>query len=160
MVERFRDELGDWRLAVHSVLGARVNGPWALAVGRRLAERYGVDAQVMPSDDGIVVRLPDTADEPPGADVVVFEPDEITQLVEESVGTSALFAARSGSAPHGHCCCRAATRAAANRSGSNGNAPRNCSTSPASTRTSRSPWRPPGSASGRLRPAGAGRADA
>ncbi|MFG3688726.1 DEAD/DEAH box helicase [Micromonospora sp. NPDC047740] len=94
VVERFRDELGDWRLAVHSVLGARVNGPWALAIGRRLAERYGVDAQVMPADDGIVVRLPDTADEPPGADVVVFEPDEIAQLVEESVGTSALFAAR------------------------------------------------------------------
>ncbi len=94
LVERFRDELGDWRLAVHSVLGARVNGPWALAIGRRLAERYGVDAQVMPSDDGIVVRLPDTAEEPPGADVVVFEPDEITQLVEESVGTSALFASR------------------------------------------------------------------
>lgn len=94
VVERFRDELGDWRLAVHSVLGARVNGPWALAIGRRLAERYGVDAQVMPSDDGIVVRLPDTADEPPGADVVVFEPEEIAQLVEESVGTSALFASR------------------------------------------------------------------
>ncbi|MFI6819504.1 ATP-dependent helicase [Micromonospora sp. NPDC050187] len=94
VVERFRDELGDWRLAVHSVLGARVNGPWALAIGRRLAERYGVDAQVMPSDDGIVVRLPDTADSPPGADVVAFDPDEITQLVEESVGTSALFAAR------------------------------------------------------------------
>ncbi|WKU04755.1 ATP-dependent helicase [Micromonospora sp. HUAS LYJ1] len=94
LVERFRDELGDWRLAVHSVLGARVNGPWALAIGRRLAERYGVDAQVMPSDDGIVVRLPDTADEPPGADVVVFAPDEIAQLVEDAVGTSALFAAR------------------------------------------------------------------
>ncbi|MBB5828009.1 ATP-dependent Lhr-like helicase [Micromonospora carbonacea subsp. aurantiaca] len=94
LVERFRDELGDWRLAVHSVLGARVNGPWALAIGRRLAERYGVDAQVMPSDDGIVVRLPDTADTPPGADVVLFEPDEIAQLVEESVGTSALFASR------------------------------------------------------------------
>ncbi|MEU9506586.1 ATP-dependent helicase [Micromonospora sp. NPDC048170] len=94
VVERFRDELGDWRLAVHSVLGARVNGPWALAIGRRLTERYGLDAQVMPSDDGIVVRLPDTADEPPGADVVVFEPEEIAQLVEESVGTSALFASR------------------------------------------------------------------
>ncbi|MGN9776718.1 ATP-dependent helicase [Micromonospora sp. H33] len=94
VVERFRDELGDWRLAVHSVLGARVNAPWALAIGRRLTERYGVDAQVMPSDDGIVVRLPDTAEEPPGADVIVFEPDEIAQLVEESVGTSALFAAR------------------------------------------------------------------
>ncbi|KXK61368.1 DEAD/DEAH box helicase, partial [Micromonospora rosaria] len=94
VVERFRDELGDWRLAVHSLLGARVNAPWALAIGRRLAERYGVDAQVLPSDDGIVIRLPDTADEPPGADVVAFDPDEIAQLVEESVGTSALFAAR------------------------------------------------------------------
>ncbi|MFY1701038.1 ATP-dependent helicase [Micromonospora sp. WMMA1923] len=94
LVERFRDELGDWRLAVHCLLGARVNAAWALAIGRRLAERYGVDAQVMPADDGIVVRLPDTADEPPGADVVVFDPDEIAQLVEESVGTSALFASR------------------------------------------------------------------
>jgi ATP-dependent Lhr-like helicase len=94
LVERFRDELGDWRMAVHCVLGARVNGPWALAVGQRLAERYGVDAQVMPSDDGIVVRLPDTADEPPGADLVAFEPDEIAQIVEEAVGGSALFAAR------------------------------------------------------------------
>jgi ATP-dependent Lhr-like helicase len=94
LVERFRDELGDWRMAVHCVLGARVNGPWALAVGRRLAERYGVDAQVMPSDDGIVVRLPDMADEPPGADLVTFDPEEIAQIVEESVGGSALFAAR------------------------------------------------------------------
>ncbi|MFC0529137.1 ATP-dependent helicase [Phytohabitans kaempferiae] len=94
VVERFRDELGDWRLAVHCVLGAKVNGPWALAVARRLAERYGVDAQVMPSDDGIVVRLPDTADQPPGAELVAFDPEEISQLVEESVGTSALFASR------------------------------------------------------------------
>ncbi|MEE6264005.1 ATP-dependent helicase [Plantactinospora sonchi] len=94
LVERFRDELGDWRLAVHCVLGARVNGPWALAIARRLAERYGVDAQVVPSDDGIVIRLPDTAEDPPGADLVAFDPDEIAGLVEESVGTSALFAAR------------------------------------------------------------------
>nr|WP_213450982.1 ATP-dependent helicase [Micromonospora sp. NBRC 107566] len=94
LVERFRDELGDWRLAVHCVLGARVNAPWALAIGRRLAGRYGMDAQVMPSDDGIVVRLPDMADEPPGADLVAFDPEEIAQLVEESVGTSALFASR------------------------------------------------------------------
>ncbi|MEQ4303136.1 DEAD/DEAH box helicase [Plantactinospora sp. B6F1] len=94
LVERFRDELGDWRLAVHCVLGARVNGPWALAIARRLTERYGVDAQVVPSDDGIVVRLPDTADDPPGAELVTFDPDEIAALVEESVGGSALFAAR------------------------------------------------------------------
>jgi ATP-dependent Lhr-like helicase len=94
VVERFRDELGDWRLTVHCVLGARVNAPWALAIGRRLSERYGVDGQVMPSDDGIVVRLPDIVDEPPGADLVAFDPDEITAIVEESVGTSAMFASR------------------------------------------------------------------
>ncbi|MEU8241586.1 ATP-dependent helicase [Actinoplanes missouriensis] len=94
VVERFRDELGDWRMTVHCVLGARVNAPWALAIGRRLSERYGVDGQVMPSDDGIVIRLPDTADEPPGADLVAFDPEEIAQIVEESVGTSALFASR------------------------------------------------------------------
>ncbi|NJC68286.1 ATP-dependent helicase [Planosporangium thailandense] len=94
VVERFRDELGDWRLAVHCVLGARVNAPWALAIGRRLAERYGVDGQVLPSDDGIVVRLPDIVDEPPGADLVAFDPEEIAQIVEETVGTSAMFAAR------------------------------------------------------------------
>ncbi|GAB2623828.1 DEAD/DEAH box helicase [Paractinoplanes abujensis] len=94
VVERFRDELGDWRMTVHCVLGARVNAPWALAIGRRLSERYGVDGQVMPSDDGIVVRLPDTAEEPPGADLVAFDPEEIAQLVEETVGTSALFASR------------------------------------------------------------------
>ncbi|MFI7544588.1 ATP-dependent helicase [Actinoplanes sp. NPDC049599] len=94
VVERFRDELGDWRMTVHCVLGARVNAPWSLAIARRLSERYGVDGQVMPSDDGIVIRLPDTAEEPPGAELVAFDPDEISQLVEESVGTSALFAAR------------------------------------------------------------------
>jgi ATP-dependent helicase Lhr and Lhr-like helicase len=94
IVERFRDELGDWRLTVHCVLGARVNAPWALAIGRRLSERYGVDGQVMPSDDGIVVRLPDVVDEPPGADLVAFDPDEIASIVEESVGTSAMFASR------------------------------------------------------------------
>ncbi|MGA8115169.1 MAG: ATP-dependent helicase, partial [Actinocatenispora sp.] len=94
LVERFRDELGDWRLVVHSVFGQRVNAPWALAIAARLRERYGLDAQAQPSDDGIVVRLPDTADEPPGADLVAFDPDELTQLVHDAVGTSALFAAR------------------------------------------------------------------
>ncbi|GAA2473525.1 DEAD/DEAH box helicase [Winogradskya humida] len=94
VVERFRDELGDWRMTVHCVLGAKVNAPWALAIARRLSERYGVDGQVMPSDDGIVIRLPDTAEDPPGADLVAFDPEEISQIVEETVGTSALFASR------------------------------------------------------------------
>ena len=94
LVERFRDELGDWRLVVHSVFGERVNAPWALAIAARLRERYGLEAQAQPSDDGIVVRLPDTADEPPGADLVAFEAEELEQLVRSAVGTSALFASR------------------------------------------------------------------
>ncbi|HLV58661.1 MAG TPA: ATP-dependent helicase [Natronosporangium sp.] len=94
VVERFRDELGDWRLVVHSVFGAKVNGPWALAIGQRIRHRYGVDAQVLPSDDGIVVRLPDMLDDPPGADLVVFDPDEIDRVVQDAVGGSALFASR------------------------------------------------------------------
>ncbi len=60
VVERFRDELGDWRVVVHSPFGAQVHAPWALAVGARLRERFGVDAQVMSADDGLVLRLPDT----------------------------------------------------------------------------------------------------
>jgi ATP-dependent Lhr-like helicase len=59
VVERFRDELGDWRVVVHSPYGARVHAPWALVVGARLRERYGVDAAALHADDGIVLRLPD-----------------------------------------------------------------------------------------------------
>src|SRR5258707_13276472 len=62
LVERFRDELGDWRMVVHSPFGAQVNGPWALAIGARLRERRGVEAQVASADDGIVLRLPDALD--------------------------------------------------------------------------------------------------
>ncbi|WP_405489588.1 ATP-dependent helicase [Nocardia sp. NBC_00511] len=94
LVERFRDELGDWRLVLHSPYGLPVHAPWALAVGARLRERFGVDAAPTPSDDGIVVRLPDTTDEPPGAELFVFETDEIDDLVTEQVGGSALFASR------------------------------------------------------------------
>ena len=95
LVERFRDELGDWRVILHSPYGLRVNGPLALAVGRRLAERYGIDEKPTASDDGIVMRLPDTdATDPPGAELFVFDPDEIDPIVTAEVGGSALFAAR------------------------------------------------------------------
>ncbi|WP_395692068.1 ATP-dependent helicase [Nocardioides sp.] len=94
LVERFRDELGDWRLVVHSPYGTPVHAPWALAINARLRERYGVDGQAVASDDGIVVRIPDTDAEPPTGDVVVFEPDEIETIVTEEVGGSALFASR------------------------------------------------------------------
>jgi ATP-dependent helicase Lhr and Lhr-like helicase len=94
LVERFRDELGDWRLVVHSPFGAQVNAPWALAIVARLRERYGVDVQSMHSDDGIVIRLPETDAEPPGGEIAVFEPEEIEALVTAEVGGSALFASR------------------------------------------------------------------
>ncbi len=94
LVERFRDELGDWRLVLHSPYGAQVHAPWALAIGVRLAERYGVDAQALASDDGIVMRIPESDQDPPGADVVVFDADEIEDLVTAEVGGSALFASR------------------------------------------------------------------
>jgi ATP-dependent helicase Lhr and Lhr-like helicase len=93
VVERFRDELGDWRVAVHSPFGAQVHAPWALAVAARLRERHGMDVQAMHSDDGIVLRLPDADDEPP-ADLASFAPDEIEPLVTAEVGGSALFASR------------------------------------------------------------------
>ncbi|MFF8599552.1 ATP-dependent helicase [Streptomyces sp. NPDC015232] len=119
LVERFRDELGDWRVVVHSPFGAQVHAPWALALGARLAERYGMDAQVMHADDGIVLRLPDAdlmgldlldaepvdpsrfadtvfdADQAPvGAADVAFDQGEIEQIVTDQVGGSALFASR------------------------------------------------------------------
>ncbi len=99
VVERFRDELGDWRMAVHSPFGAQVNGPWALAIGARLRERRGVEAHVASADDGIVLRLPDAldaegADVLPSAEDVLFDPDEVEALVIAEVGGSALFASR------------------------------------------------------------------
>ncbi|MDI5967016.1 ATP-dependent helicase [Streptantibioticus silvisoli] len=115
VVERFRDELGDWRIVVHSPFGAQVHAPWALALAARLSERYGFDAQVMHADDGIVLRLPDadllgmdlldsdphargteydSEASPVGAADVVFEKGEVEQLVTDQVGGSALFASR------------------------------------------------------------------
>jgi ATP-dependent Lhr-like helicase len=93
VVERFRDELGDWRVVIHSPFGARVHAPWGLALGCVLRERTGLDVQVMHADDGIVVRLPDTA-EPPPADIAVLEPDDIEAIVTRELGGSALFASR------------------------------------------------------------------
>src|SRR3954452_2797923 len=94
VVERCRDELGDWRLIIHSPFGQAVDAPWALAIGARLRERFGVDAQAMAGDDGIVVRIPETDADAPGAALTVFESDEIDGIVTTEVGGSALFASR------------------------------------------------------------------
>ncbi len=102
VVERFTDELGDWRIVVHSPYGAPVHAPWALAIGARLRERYGVDVQAMHADDGIVLRLPDLGDPLDGSGValdgllelILLDPEEVAPLVTEEVGGSALFASR------------------------------------------------------------------
>src|ERR1700742_1001177 len=102
LVERFCDELGDWRVILHSPYGLRVHGPLALAVSRRLRDRYGIDEKPTASDDGIVGRLPDTisesgtdsGDAPPRAELFVFDADEIDPGITAEVGGSALFASR------------------------------------------------------------------
>ena len=94
VVERFRDELGDWRVILHSPYGMPVHAPWALAVTARVRERFGYDGAAVAADDGIIVRMPDTDAEPPGADLFLFEASELEQIVTDEVGGSALFAAR------------------------------------------------------------------
>ncbi|WP_460628370.1 Lhr family helicase [Intrasporangium mesophilum] len=116
VVERFRDEIGDWRVAVLSPFGGQVHAPWALCVAARMRERFGVDVQAMHGDDGIVFRLPDLEfddDGPAGSggaaggrgpassgvgqqllELVTLEPEEVNELVTQEIGGSALFAAR------------------------------------------------------------------
>ncbi|MDQ0822816.1 ATP-dependent Lhr-like helicase [Arthrobacter sp. V4I6] len=94
VVERFHDELGDWRVVLHSPFGMPVHAPWALAVGQRLHQRYGTDGSAMAADDGIVLRVPMMEDEPPGAELFLFDPEELEQIVTAEVGGSALFASR------------------------------------------------------------------
>jgi ATP-dependent Lhr-like helicase len=94
VLERFRDELGDWRVVLHSPYGDRVHAPWALAIAARLRERYGgMDVQALHTDDGIIIRVPDS-DEPPPSGIALLDPDEISDLITAEVGASALFASR------------------------------------------------------------------
>lgn len=93
-VERSRDEVGDWRIILHSPYGMHVHAPWALAVNARIRERLGVDGSAVASDDGIIARVPDAESEPPGAELFVFDAAELEQLVTDEVGGSALFASR------------------------------------------------------------------
>ncbi|AWT26821.1 ATP-dependent RNA helicase RhlE [Corynebacterium provencense] len=120
LIERFHDEVGDWRVVVHSPWGRSVNAPWALAIGAELNRRSGIDAMAVAGDDGIVLRLP-YSENPPGAELLTGEgadpvvprrpagapgvtgsggPDlsgpaeEVVHEVIDAVGSSALFAGR------------------------------------------------------------------
>ena len=93
VVERFRDEIGDWRLCILSPFGGRVHAAWGLALTARIREEIGLESDAIWSDDGIIVHLPD-AEEPPGADLVMLEPDEIEDRVVAELSASALFGAR------------------------------------------------------------------
>src|SRR5262249_5595026 len=93
VVERFRDEIGDWRVCILTPFGARVHAPWALALAARLRDSLVLEVQSIWSDDGIALHLPD-ADAPPPTDDILISPDDIEDLVVQEVGQSALFGAR------------------------------------------------------------------
>ena len=114
VLERFRDEIGDWRLCLLSPYGGRVHAAWGLALSARMRERFGVEADAIWSDDGIVMHLPDLdggyddGDEEgthagafgagdalaSAAELVLLEPDEVEEAVTAELATSALFGAR------------------------------------------------------------------
>jgi len=93
VIERFRDEIGDWRLCVLSPYGGRVHAAWGLALSARIRDEYGLESDAIWSDDGIVVHLPD-ADEPPGAELVLIRPDMVEEMVVSELSASALYGAR------------------------------------------------------------------
>ena len=95
VVERFRDEIGDWRVCILTPFGARVHAPWAMALAARLRDSLGLEAQSIWSDDGIALHLPDAdADVPPSFADLSLGADEIEDLVVQEVGQTALFGAR------------------------------------------------------------------
>jgi ATP-dependent helicase Lhr and Lhr-like helicase len=93
VVERFRDEIGDWRVCILTPFGGRVHAPWALALAARLRESLGLEAQSIWSDDGIALHLPD-ADAAPALSELLLAADEVEELVVQEVGQSALYGAR------------------------------------------------------------------
>ncbi|MEE8490275.1 MAG: DEAD/DEAH box helicase [Acidimicrobiia bacterium] len=93
VIERYRDEIGDWRLVVLSPFGARVHAPWSLAASHKLRATLGVEVDGMWTDDGMMFRFPD-ADDPPSSDALLLEPEEVEELVVEEAANSALFASR------------------------------------------------------------------
>ncbi|MFL5925229.1 MAG: DEAD/DEAH box helicase, partial [Gaiellaceae bacterium] len=93
VVERFRDEIGDWRICILTPFGARVHAPWAMAVGAKLRDSLGIEVQSIWSDDGIALHFPE-ADAPPSVEDLQIDPEDVEDLVVGEVGESALFGAR------------------------------------------------------------------
>jgi ATP-dependent Lhr-like helicase len=93
VIERFRDEIGDWRVCILSPFGGRVHAPWAMAISARLRESHGIDAQSIWSDDGIALHFPES-DVPPPTEDLMIDPAEVEDLVVAEVGDTALFGAR------------------------------------------------------------------
>jgi len=91
VVERFRDELGDWRICLLTPFGSRVHAPWALAIQNILSSQTGYEVETMYTDDGIVLRFADV-EELPGLETLLPEPEEVEDRVVEELGHSALFA--------------------------------------------------------------------
>ncbi|MCI0548393.1 MAG: DEAD/DEAH box helicase [Candidatus Rokubacteria bacterium] len=98
VVERYRDEMGDWRLCLLSPHGGRVHGPWAMAVAAMARERSDVDHDILWTDDGIVARFPET-DEPPPVEAVLPDPDEVEALVIRQLGSGGAARAAGQGAP-------------------------------------------------------------
>ncbi|TME25094.1 MAG: DEAD/DEAH box helicase [Chloroflexi bacterium] len=93
VIERFRDQLGDWRLSVLTPFGARVHAPWALAARARMQERLDLEVQMIYTDDGFALRLPE-ADRAPDIEDLLLDPEEVRELVTSQLHGSALFASR------------------------------------------------------------------
>ena len=93
VVERVRDELGDWRVCVLSPRGGRVHAPWAMAAAAKIREEAGIDVETLWGDDGFVVRFPDV-DAPPDPRLLLPDPEEVQALVIRQLGATALFAAK------------------------------------------------------------------
>ena len=94
VLERNRDESGSWRIIVHSTLGRRVHEPWAMAIRERVQQVLGIKPQVIAADDGIMLQIPVLEGRLPGAELVVFDPLEVSALVRGRIDETALFAAR------------------------------------------------------------------
>jgi len=93
VIERFQDEIGDWRVCILSPFGTPVHAPWAMAIERRLMDRYDIPVESMWGDDGIVIRLPESATELP-VEALLIDPEDIDELVVETLPQTALFSAR------------------------------------------------------------------